>query len=231
MIESLKWDSEFFGFKVGKLNYTDESSLGELEVSGNKLIYLFSDKIIPQLASCLVDKKATYIQELSSENLMNIESIQINEFDPKINSYSDLLELAFESGIYSRFYTDKNFINNEFRRLYKRWIDNSLEGLSNYKIFVAEDDCRKLLGFITIGSKNEHLADIGLLAVSSASRGKKIGTKLIEFSKRFAFSNNLKQIQVVTQLQNIPATILYEKTGFSLNEINYIYHIWNHDTI
>lgn len=231
MIESLKWDSEFFGYKIGKIENPNMESFQELANSEFQLIYVFSVKEIACIEQYLVDKKATFIQDLNFYESFGLEDLIIMEFNPDNHSYSELLQLSYESGVFSRFYTDKNFRKNEFEKLYKKWIDNSLNGDSNHKIFVAEDIDKNLLGFITLGKRTEKLNDIGLLAVSPKARGKKVGTKLIEFSKDLSRKNNIYQLQVVTQLQNIPATKLYESTGFKLKELNYIYHIWNHDTI
>lgn len=231
MIEFLEWDSNFFGYKIGKFEYSNEISIDKLFKTDYRLIYLISENEITNLGENLVDKKAIFCQQLTKKRNIDFGEIIVKEFEPNINSYSELLELSYNSGTYSRFYTDKNFKNNEFQKLYKKWIDNSLHGKTNYKVFVAQTGENELLGFITLGEKKEGLNDIGLLAVHPKSRGKKIGTKLIEFAKDYSLKNEISQIQVVTQLQNKPATKLYESTGFLLKELNYIYHIWNHDTI
>lgn len=228
MIKNLNWDSDFFGYKVGRIDIGNEE-LPLPQMDDYKLIYGFSNELIPNWEKYLYDKKTTYFQDLLDESEFNY-TLNITEFQNQKHNYLELLNLAYASGEYSRFYLDKNFKRQEFQRLYKRWIDNSIEKVSDYKIFVAEDG-EKIIGFITVGKKNDGLSDIGLLAVSSEARGKRVATQLIQFAKEFSLKHNLNKLQVVTQLDNTPACKLYEKTGFKIKEINYIYHFWNHDTI
>jgi len=228
-IEKLEWDSNLFGYNVGRLNDKYSSSL---DFSGFKLIYVYSDKLITELEGKLVDKKATFIYQINESEINSEKSsnILIQPFEDLIHDYNELLALTYESGVYSRFYIDKNFQNNEFEKLYKIWIDNSLKKINALDVFVAVEE-NTILGFITLVRKTSEISAIGLIAVSSKARGKKIGTNLIQYIKKIAKENNFKQIQVVTQLDNVPAVRLYESNGFKLKEVKYIYHIWNNDPI
>ena len=101
------------------------------EISGDQfdLIYLntlqdFQVKLInfsetySENQLCLVKNKL----KSSHINVPNISPVSILN-DSEINV---LYELAFESGKYSRFKLDKNFSEIDFRKLYKKWVDNSL---------------------------------------------------------------------------------------------------------
>lgn len=51
MIEYLTWDSEFFGYKIGRIKITQETNLNELfeiidKQKEYKLIYLVIDKLL-----------------------------------------------------------------------------------------------------------------------------------------------------------------------------------------
>lgn len=228
-IDKLEWDSNLFGYNVGRL---DDTNFRSQDSSDFKLLYLYSDKEIIELEKNLVDKKITFIYQISDSRISGEQSsnILIQPYEDLIHDYNELLTLTYESGIYSRFYVDKNFQNNEFEKLYKIWIDNSLKKINALDVFVAVEE-KTILGFVTLERKTPEIAAIGLIAVSSRVRGKKIATNLIQHIKKIAKENNFKQIQVVTQLDNLPAVKLYESNGFKLNEVKYIYHIWNNDPI
>lgn len=228
-IEKLEWDSNLFGYNVGRI---DDNNFRLKDFSDFKLVYIFSDKLITRLESKLVDKKATFIYQINESQMSNEQSskILIQPYEDLTHDYNELLTLTYESGIYSRFSVDKNFQNDEFKKLYKIWIDNSLKRINALDVFVAVEE-NAILGFITLVRKTHEISAIGLIAVSSKVRGKKIATNLINYIKKIAKENNFKQIQVVTQLDNLPAVKLYEANGFKLNEVKYIYHIWNNDPI
>lgn len=226
---TLGWDSDFFGYPVGKIEIESWRD-NELNNTNYKLVYVFSKILIPQFENSLKDKKVVYSIDLKNQTTNDDVQIQIIKFDSLAHSYEQLLSLTLESGIFSRFFIDKEFNNDEYSKLYKRWLDNSLNSSSKYEVFVAVEN-EELLGFITLGIKEDDLLDIGLLAVNPKFRGRKIGTHLMNFSKIFAKSKNISHIQVVTQFDNTPACKLYEKAGFTQTDLTYIYHIWNHDTI
>jgi len=227
MIELLSWDTDFFGYSVGKIEVQDKDFLPSFD-SHFRLIYVFSKNKIDELEHSLVDRKATFVCSIKQFSEVN-RKMQIEPFDPVRHDYNELIGLTLESGVYSRFFVDENFVNGEYEKLYTRWIDNSITGLFPFTVYVAIAN-GKLVGFITLSNK-EGLADIGLLAVSKEARGKGVATELITYVKNIAYENGLNTMQVVTQLDNSPAIKLYESQGFILNELVYIYHIWNHDTI
>jgi len=226
----LEWDSDFFGYKVARLDLGNSTELPPLPASDFKLIYIFNRQEIKGMESKLVDKKAYFQTTLLDLEEVPNQSILIEAFDRRKHSSEELVALTLESGIFSRFFVDPNFKDGEYEKLYRRWIENSVDKKSALEVFVAVERGH-ILGFITVGEKGTALADIGLLAVSPQARGKKIAKTLVQHVKSYALKKGFKRMQVVTQLDNQPATRLYEATGFELNELTYIYHIWNNDTI
>lgn len=226
----LDWDSDFFGYKVAKLELNNSTNFSPLSQLQYRLIYVFAPKPIEQLESNLVDKKASFHTAISLNGKAINQGLVIEAFDEYKHSYEELINLTLESGVFSRFAIDKNFINKEYEKLYTKWITNSVDKISAIEVFVAIENST-ILGMVTLTKKTDELADIGLLAVAPQARGKRVASSLIEHAKKYALNHGFKNIQVVTQLDNEPAVKLYESTGFELKELTYIYHIWNHDTI
>ncbi len=227
MISKAEWDSKFFNYPVGILHIKEENNFDLKKILAEskkfKLVYIISKmdlEDIPLLK--LMDKKVIYSKQLS--NRKNAQ--QILDYAPEIHSYDQLLNLAYLSGIYSRFKRDKNFMNNEFRLLYKAWLDKSIDKKISFKVLIShlEDE---IAGFVTLNKKDIHTSEIGLIAVGERFQGRNIGTQLIQECESLSVEQNLPIIEVATQYENLPARRLYEKNNFSIKNITNIYHYWN----
>jgi dTDP-4-amino-4,6-dideoxy-D-galactose acyltransferase len=227
MISKAEWDSRYFDYPVGILKIKEGSNFDLKKILAEskkfKLVYIISEmdlEDIPLLKS--MDKKVIYSKQISTHK----NSEQILEYSPEIHSYDQLLNLAYLSGIYSRFKRDKNFRKNEFRFLYKEWLDKSIDKKLSFKVLIKhlEDE---IAGFVTLNKKDTYTSEIGLIAVSEKFQGRNIGTKLIQECEFLSLEQNLPIIEVATQYENLPARRLYEKNNFSIKNITYIYHYWN----
>jgi len=230
MIKQLKWDTKFFGYKIGQISISDNKSFSPLmlekSVNDYKLVYVLSTGKIDMNGLKLVDKKVIFQQKTSiKDNLNKNVSSKIESFNEGVHDYESLKKLALSSGINSRFKIDKNFKNNEYTKLYNQWINNAVYKDKALDILTYRE--KEILGFTTIEKKSKYLAVIGLVAVSEQERGKGIASKLIESSINRAFELGFETIQVATQFENIPAMRLYEKCDFKIKDITYIYHYWN----
>lgn len=227
MINKVNWDSNFFGYKVGKYDVKNQV-FNENEFKNNctdyNLVYIFSDIELSVSESIkLVDIKTLFEKKINTQ-ILDIESIV--EYNKKIHSYRELEELAYLSGTYSRYKKDENFKNDEFKKLYKIWIDKSLYHNFALKVFVKVID-NKIAGFVTLKENNNKTSQIGLISVSDEFRGKGIASELIHKSEYESYKNGFDFFQVPTQFDNKAALNLYSKNGFEIVEKKYIYHFWN----
>ena len=236
MIEYLKWDSDFFGYKIGRINIAkplEFSLLNEAlkQQTDYRLIYLVIDekyntlnlqRELKEVDIKLVDEKVTFQRVVSFKDYNNsFENIEL--YSPIITT-PKLIDLSLQSGIYSRFLLDDNFINDEYRKLYTTWIENSVNGEIADKVIVAYEET-EIIGVLTLSFK-ENYSDIGILAVDSNYRGRKIGKRLVE---RAIFETKRKyfnEIKVVTQNKNVVACHFYKQQDFKIEQLEYIYHIW-----
>ncbi|MCT4664349.1 MAG: GNAT family N-acetyltransferase [Flavobacteriales bacterium] len=234
MIKKLEWDSEFFRYKVGFIR-AETSCMFEINEALNtildenyKLCYLASSEEMDfsqfdhkDLEIKFVDRKVTYLKTVDSLKTINPAVTSIEQFGPN----DRILNIAIQSGEYSRFNVDKNIEEGKFEELYQLWIQNSINRELAFDVlgFQAQGG---LAGFVTL-KETKGRADIGLIAVDGLYRGQGIGKSLMSSAEKWVDNLGFKELQVVTQGENIPACKFYESCGYQLEQTQYYYHVWN----
>lgn len=226
----LEWDSDFFNLSISKLEMNLNDSLDTLsnELSRSSdidLYYIFTpnDYEDIELANLTkVDEKIVFGADIS--HLPIVECHSIDEYDKNVCKIKDLYNLAYESGKYSRFLLDDNFKEEQFKALYRTWINKSVSGEMADVIFCYQDS-KELLGMLTLKVDNQ-VAEIGLVGVSAKLQGKGIGKQLMSKVRQYAENKNIKEIIVPTQSHNHIACKYYMKCGFVEKSRTKIYHYW-----
>lgn len=224
--EILQWDSVFFNFKVAKINndvLLNDLLLKKMNNENVKLAYYSSRNKLTETSNeyynvDLVDEKITFLKEIEKSFLVSKTESYPEKYPDK-----QLINLAVESGIYSRFNVDPKIGRKKFEELYTQWIVKSVSKEIADDVLVYKPE-GEIAGFVTIGKKNER-ADVGIIAVDKSYRGKGIGKTLMKTAENFYF-NKLKLIQVVTQGDNVPAIRLYESCGYKIGKVEFLYHLW-----
>lgn len=202
---------------MGKINVDqswDEQGFLE-EAKTFQLVYIFSQSELKYSSETvrLVDIKATFFKRLdqSADGCSSLERPN-GELDQR------LVKLAFESGAYSRFKVDERLDNEEFEKLYRLWIQKAWENREILSLPEKE-------GMVTVSIDGDS-GKIGLLAVHPDSRGKGWGKKLVKAAEMQAKREGAQGLYIPTQLDNLPACHLYQSTGYTLSQKEYIYHYW-----
>lgn len=232
MIEYLSWDSHFFSLRIGKVEIPvlDEKYVQaifqEKLLDGYDLVYLFTstvsseiDAMICKEGAFLVDQKITYAKEVNNFSPHELPN-QIRYYSGPLTT--ELLELAIESGHESRFKKDSR-LQPKFTLLYKTWIEKSLTGEMADVVIVYETE-QSIKAFITLKKKDTY-GQIGLIAVNQDSQGKGIGKTLMLAAENWYLSENLVTAKVITQKTNTIACNLYEKSGYSIESKEFVYHL------
>lgn len=223
MIEKLNWDSDFFQIKIGEVNYEDIKAINEkLDFD---LLYVYNlssfDLQLENFENTFSEAKVIFTKEIDKNRDLNATIFSID--DVKVTS-ENLYKLAFESGKNSRFLLDNKFQLNDFQRLYKIWVDNSVSKKIADDVLIYIEDS-KPIGFVTYKIKDKN-ATIGLIAVDSKSQGKGIGGKLVNHLESILYQKEIKNLRIPTQLANIQACNFYKKQGYLIKETKYIKHYW-----
>lgn len=225
-IDFLKWDTDNFNFKVGKVvcSHIDKFQVAQvrrkMEEEGFILVYLICNCQIKDI-SLFNDKKIVYHKNRKFKSKLINNNIKSYKNNPVTE---ELKALSLASGIYSRYYLDLNFPRDKFELLYTKWIEKSL--LTDYAtdvlVYLDEHLLKGLLTYRIIGKK----ALVGIIATNNSCRNCGVGSCLIKY-----FESNLPfyvtDIEVMTQGVNVTACRFYEKNGYTIADKKYIYHVWN----
>lgn len=224
MVKKLQWDSEFFGLKVGEISLNEPMDV--IEINDNfDLIYVQSKDDfsinISEYENTFSETKVFFVKEI---DVYVDNTAPIFSFEQGKMAIEPLYELAYESGKKSRFLLDKKFELSNFKRLYKTWVDNSLNKIFADDVLVFFDEYQ-LKGFVSYKIKGKTIT-IGLIAVDFKHQNKGIGAQLLKKIEQIAFEKGTMQIKIPTQLSNTQACAFYKRQGYSIEEQTYIKHFW-----
>lgn len=228
MIRYLSWDSEHFGIKVGRvdasvISFEEYSQICAAAKSQHyDLIYVVGPRFEADLCTdkfLLVDEKVIYEAHINELEKEKDEVVEL----PVGTDYHELLDLAYESGKYSRYKIDENLPPHVFGTLYSKWIENAVNRENGQRVLVVQRN-HHYVGMLTFQPTDDHRYTIGLIAVSPESAGQGIGTSLLHALFRLVGKGAC--IEVATQLRNQAACHYYEKNGFTVSSITPFYHLW-----
>jgi dTDP-4-amino-4,6-dideoxy-D-galactose acyltransferase len=226
VITKLIWDSDFFGFEVGKNIVLNPNDIDLTKTQPFVLTYLFSLEQLGELKDKLVDIKCEYVKALSNEPKEYMSKIE--EFSTTKYTFDEIKEIVYLSGKYSRFRMDKNLKVVDFEKLYTIWFEKSVfkSTLDKCKILIIKEN-ETIAGFVTLDFEDDNNARIGLIATNNQFQGKGYASDLIKACERECFNRNIIYLKVATQGMNDAANKLYKKNNFMLQSKTYIYHHWN----
>lgn len=226
-INVLEWDSSFFNLSVGKAEITKKNPcpIERIKLEKNNryfdLVYVFSDQeldISNQPDVFLADEKVTFKKKIYPSETNILTDTIIYHGPPTLV----LENLATASGHCSRFKKDHR-TSARCNDLYITWLDKSLSGELADIVFTTY--CNKTIsGFLTL-RKVLNSGRIGLFSVSKNMQRIGLGYKLIKSAEQWCLHNSLNNCEVATQKDNETACNFYKKSGYTIKDITYIYHL------
>lgn len=228
-IKKLEWDSQFFGFPVGDVFLEEDFSESKVFNSDYFSFIQFRSRNWFEIISDTHSLSYTETKIIFNKILKESNSLEegIIDFDDSPLTDNSLYDLAYESGKFSRYKLDKKISEDRFKKLYQIWIENSINKSFASKIFYIKEK-ENILGFVTVKIKDNE-AQIGLIAVAPNAQGKGLGKKLLLKTENYCFENNVKTLQIPTQLENVSACKFYEKMGYQILEKIIIKHYWKNN--
>ena len=220
-VESLSWDTRFFGFPVGKISVESNSSLSEIKksIDGFEVCYVFSADPLENDAKIFQDEKVIFQICINEAKSITKNPIVFGFQE----DFERLVPLALASGEFSRFRLDPKFAFF-FERLYTEWLAKSLKRVIADEVLVCQKENRDA-GFITV-KRNTDNVEIGLIAIDKDFRGQGIGSSLINAAFNYTYFEGLRHLMVATQRRNKGAINFYKKNGFTEVGSIFVYHLW-----
>lgn len=235
----LPWDSEFFGFRVGRVNGNrlDPALAAEVDAWRQaeqiRCLYFLaaaedfrSVETAERQAFHQVDIRVTFELKVPPAGIAPTqpEGVLIRPFKP--DDIPALKEIGRVSFSLSRFYFDGNFPRQRCDELYAVWVEKSCHGYAD-AVLVAEID-HQPAGFITLKRTNpgSPVGEIGLVGIGPGAQGRGLGHILVKHSLDWFEHQGLTRAEVVTQGRNIRAQRLYQRAGFITQNVKIWYHKW-----
>ena len=235
----LPWDSAVLGQSVARATVAGlEASavralLTEIRQRDLALTYLFghpadtdAGTLLREAGAALVDERTTYVRPVDPQLAGHIPEGVVSFAGPWPDA--ELRALGIASGQYSRFRTDPRMPRHVFEQIYEAWVARSVAGEIADIVYVYREGTQtpaRCLGLVTVGVANGR-ADIGLLAVAPEARGRGTGRALVRAAGAWAAARGVSVEQVVTQGSNAPARRLYESSGYRVESVIPVYHLW-----
>jgi dTDP-4-amino-4,6-dideoxy-D-galactose acyltransferase len=231
LVERLDWDSEFFGFPIGRVgNDVGASDIAaatrEADERGLRCAYLYvaakHERLLDEaqrLGFMVRDVRVTLqgrVPESSPERI-EVKPAGLAAFDR-------LATIARERFQATRFFADPGFDRDRCRELYVAWLRRGLQPSPDRVTLVAT----KSRGFVVCRfDRPTNLGEIELIGVAKGAARQGIGSALVAGAQATFAREGLEYMRVVTQGGNIAAQRLYQHHSFHAHEMGLWLHRWH----
>jgi dTDP-4-amino-4,6-dideoxy-D-galactose acyltransferase len=238
--EVLPWDSDHFGFTIGRVTASRldggaaDAALRWCEERDVACLYLQVDSVdagTTQVAEergfRLVDVRAELVRPLEVQAAPGATGGAHSAVRPfGVADAPPLEALARSAFSDTRFFRDPGFPRQRSEELYVKWLRAAIEAPGGDAVLVA-DEGTGASGFITVTLHRDSLTgEVGLVAVSQQSRREGVGAALVQSACKHCAAQGMKRVRVATQAHNVPALRLYERLGFRTNATMLWFHRW-----
>lgn len=233
-ILSLKWDTKHFEVESARINLFKEVSEQDkkdilrcseknefLTISNFNNNNINNIWIGEETNSFLVDTNVQFSKVIShsiykenSNNIYITNNLPINH---------DILEIAKDSFVTSRFLNDPYLSSEKASLVYYNWSLNSFN--KNDKYFILYKSHGTVIGFLLF-TVEKNICIIELIAIDKKFQNENIGSELVSNLENYLFTKEIFHIQVGTQINNISAISFYCRLGFRFSSSSSIYHWW-----
>lgn len=223
MLEPLKWDSEFFGRRIGAISadWTAESVAGDLaDARRQDYDYLISRPPVEDAAAVrALERAGFYLTDLGVTWFSNVQQY-LREADrpPAAARHATaadipwLQDAAVSLFPLSRFYHDPFFSKADADRLHAAWLANSVRGQAADAVLMIPGS-----GFVTCKIARDGAGEIVLIGVVSGSRLRGAGRALMTAAIDWFATRSVATVRVKTQVKNLQAMNFYHRLRFDLH--------------
>lgn len=248
------FDTEHFGFGVGKLrkiDVSDDLSDNDAFLAKHLLLRECSSWMRKVDVKCLIsrvsyddvlgmlahEKTGFRVADILVTFQLNLPSIDWQNWSQnnthavirpvEFGDEDTLMDIARCAFKYDHFHRDHRFPKQKADALFSKWIYNCCNGLVDFVLVAVVKG--QPSGFIACkleDTKNGKHGIIDLIAVSTPYRRNGIGEALVRESVVVFNELGAKSVSVGTQANNVAAARTYEKMGFRLARSELTFHKW-----
>lgn len=228
MIDLLKWDSEFFGRKMGALTgelASPEAVASDLSTAAaNGFQYLICRPPVDDAAAIrTLERSGFYLTDVgvtwSSDAAAYLaRTAPVLAGSVRTATVADVPKLSAEAVKLfrrSRFYSDPFFTIADADRLHAEWLANSVSGQAADGVLINPD-----AGFVTCKLTKDGRGEVILIGVWEGSRRRGAGRDLMTAAVSWFAEHHVATIHVKTQVKNIRAMNFYHRLGFDIHEMD-----------
>lgn len=217
----MTWDTEFWGFRVGRATKLDGLSEWAAENTIGLVCLLAGNVAEVQQAEergfRLMDVRVT----LERPTTMKASGARL----ARAEDTSRLREIARTAYTLTRFYADPHLDDDRCGDLYSEWTRALCAGGADVVLVV--DRSGFPAGYVTVDLDETGAgSSIGLIAVKDELRATGIGATLVNGALDFACAHEAKTMRVVTQGANTGALRTFEACGFRIVRAQFWLHKW-----
>ena len=232
--EFLTWDSEFFGFRIGRVlpGPFDAAAIDDWRRSQHiRCLYYLAElgdiqsiHAAEKMGFRLMDIRTTFFLPLPQSAKINQE-ILVRQAKP--DELSDLLSIS--NGVFcnGRFYQDPNFPTPLVDKMYNRWLENHFFQ-SNTCVWIAENE-DGIHGFTSVETTPEKIARLSLTGVHHSARRRGVAKALKSFVIDYYSTAGFTRLESITQGRNRSLININFSFGFKLVHQQLWYHGWFND--
>jgi dTDP-4-amino-4,6-dideoxy-D-galactose acyltransferase len=230
-VEALAWDTEFFGFPVGRvsLDGADAQTLAKLDDDARDLgllcLYGSLDPIDAQTSYLVqqhgyrfVDAATTFDLKLHEPPIPQPPGVSVRLGDA--DDLPGMADMITKLGDWSRFAVDPRFGPEVARRMQAAWIERAATcGTGEYQLVVAEDDTG-IIAFISRAAEPHPVVD----TVGTTAQGSGAARYLIEDARSWAGDKPLLGGPIAAR--NVNALRYVSHCNYRVCKVRYLYHRW-----
>ncbi|MEH0888208.1 dTDP-4-amino-4,6-dideoxy-D-galactose acyltransferase [Enterobacter sp. UNJFSC 003] len=214
-LESLQWESTFFGRPSAIVRLRDEAPvLAESDFAAWSRV----QAKIPAGRTDLLDALQHHgFQLVEGEIDLAITLTRHDAPGAEVAAEQDiptLRQMAALAFAQSRFRAPW-YAAEDSGRFYAQWIENAVKGTFDHVCLVFRAADGQIQGFVSLRKLNEHDARIGLLA------GRGMGEKLMQAALHWAQQQQVSTLRVATQMGNTAALKRYIASGANIDATAY----------
>lgn len=232
----LPWDTEFFGFRIGRANSSvlTTGALSEILRWGAteriRCLYFSADGESAETLALaatggfqFVDARLDFRLPLGVQTTRPATTTSVRHVLP--TEIEGIATLAKRSHLDSRFFKDRGFPVDRAEALYAEWIRRDHR---QHMVLVAiPPGGVNPIGYVTCQiATPRQTGRISLIAVDPTRHGRGIGRALVEAALKWFRAAECSEVLVTTQASNVAAQRLYQSAGFRTASSSVWFHCW-----